>query len=191
MQKIFFKNKNSKTSQGLPAQTGFTLIETLVALAIFASSIVALISITGTGVADANFAKNKLTASYLSQEGVELVRNIRDSVLLSGSPTGWSDFIANQIDECMAGNSPKACRIDPKTLAVNACPQAACPPLLYDNNSGFFGYDSGNNSIFTRTITIDDLGSGNEIKINSTVSWHQGGVQKSVSYSENLLDWIR
>lgn len=170
--------------------TGFTLIETIVSLAIFSSSIVALISVTASGVADTNFAKNKLTASYLAQEGVEMVRNIRDSISLSGG-TPWLQFITTDLALC---TSPNGCMIDPKTLIRTACTTSLCSPLNYETD-GFFG-TTGSASPFTRVIKVKDIGSfvtppQNEIKITSTVNWNQGSSPRSVTYSENLFDWIQ
>ena len=45
----------------------FTLVETLIALSIFSVSIIAMMSILGGGIANTNYAKNKMTASYLAQ----------------------------------------------------------------------------------------------------------------------------
>ena len=64
---------------------GFTLVETLVALSIFVTAVVALISLTGTGVANTNFAQNRMQAMYYAQEGVELVRMMRDSYFIEGN----------------------------------------------------------------------------------------------------------
>ena len=52
--------------------TGFTLIETLVALAIFAFSVVSIVVVTGQGINDVNYSKNKLSATMLADEGIEL-----------------------------------------------------------------------------------------------------------------------
>ncbi|MFA6585793.1 MAG: type II secretion system protein [Candidatus Paceibacterota bacterium] len=74
----FLTNKNK----------GFTLVETLVAISIFSISIVAVMSVLGSGISDTNYAKNKLIASYLAQEGIEYARNFRDNDTLNGSTWG-------------------------------------------------------------------------------------------------------
>lgn len=165
-------------------QAGFTLIETIVALAIFATSIVGLIVVTSQGVADTNLAKNKITASYLAQEGVELVRNLRDNITLSGA--GWPGFKEDVIDRCVP---LEGCYIDAKNDPLVATPCAAgCLPLRYDTD-GFYNHDSGNDSIFTRTIKIEELGS-NEVRITVEVLWRQGQRDKRVTMTENLFNWI-
>lgn len=74
---------------------GFTLIETLVGLLIFSLAILSLMSILGSGISNTNYAKQKIIAGYLAQEGIEYIRNQRDTYMLfnpSGSQAGWDDF---------------------------------------------------------------------------------------------------
>jgi len=163
------------------------LIETLVALAIFTTSITVLISVTGSGVANVNYAKNKFVASYLAQEGVEMVRNIRDNAWLTGGPTGWSTFLTSTTPGVLDCISATGCTIEPTTLQVAAC-SAPCPNLNYDTQ-GFYTAGSGTPTLFTRKIEIDDSLSADEIKVTSTVSWNQGAIPYSASYSESLLNW--
>ena len=196
MKKIFLKfNEFLKTdSSKLKAIRGFTLIETLVSLAIFSASIVALISVTASGVANTNFAKNKLTASYLAQEGVEMVRNIRDSnSLLGGNGIPWVPFTTSVFSSC---TPPNGCKIEPSAnpLVATICQVTngyGCQ--LNYNSSGFYTYTTGSTaSPFSRLITVQDaLDGNNEVKVISTVSWNQGSSPKSVTYSENLFDWIQ
>ncbi len=75
---------------------GFTLVETLIAISIFSVSIVALMSILGSGISNTNYAKTKITAEYLAQGGIEYVRNMRDNYVLFANTTGltWNNFLA-------------------------------------------------------------------------------------------------
>lgn len=77
--KIYSQQKNK----------GFTLIETLVAISIFTMSILGLLSILASGISNTNYAKQKMAATYLAQEGIEYARNVRDNKVLSGS---WGNF---------------------------------------------------------------------------------------------------
>lgn len=177
----------------LKTQKGFTLIETLVSVAIFASAITGLIAITAGGISNTNFVKNKFTASYLALEGAEMVHNIRDTSSISD--VDWNSMLnaGGIISVCANGNS---CRIDAweVPLAPVACISPDdCDFMNYDQETGRFSYeplDGQDNlqSIFKRTISIEDI-SPSEIRVTSRVDWNQGVKPHSVSYSYNLLDW--
>ncbi len=84
MQK-FFKQKNK----------AFTLIETLVAISIFTMSILGLMSVLASSISNTNYAKQKMAATYLAQEGIEYARNMRDTNVLSDTTStqhGWETF---------------------------------------------------------------------------------------------------
>lgn len=170
---------------------GFTLIETLVAVAIFATAITGLIAITASGIANTNFVKNKFTAGYLAMEGAELIHNIRDTVSISNPSGGWS-AVLSELDYCI---SSEFCYVDPWTISTPvACPNEGCPPMTYTESSGHFSYDSIDGldsfaSIFTRSISIESI-SPSEITVTSRVDWIQGTKTHSVSYEYNLSNWI-
>ncbi|KKP78449.1 MAG: hypothetical protein UR77_C0002G0001, partial [Candidatus Nomurabacteria bacterium GW2011_GWC2_35_35] len=94
---------------------GFTLVETLVAISIFSLSIIATMSVLGSGISDTGYAKKKMIAGYLAQEGIEYVRNMRDTSVLyhpGGSQAGWNAFMG-QMAPCDITNNPsKACYFD-------------------------------------------------------------------------------
>lgn len=95
--KRFLKHKNKACPQCLQpscCRRGFTLIETLVAISIFSISILAMMAVLADGISDTNYAKTKITASYLAQEGIEYVRNMRDNHVLYTDTTGltWNTF---------------------------------------------------------------------------------------------------
>lgn len=182
----FFANKNKK---------GFTLIETLVSMLIFSVSIVALISITAGGVSDTGFVKKKQTAYLLAQEGIELVRYVRDTSMRYGGQQGWAGFLQGMSD-CAGGDG---CTIDAYLLATNSqiapavepC-NGSCDPLLEHPVSGFYQYGGGQDTGYVRTIKFNGIqSSNNEIEVVSEVSWEHGGDTASIVMSEVITGWVR
>ena len=205
--KFFFKQKNNRGFTRTPKfgvtpkGGGFTLVETLVAISIFTLSILALLSVLTQGIVNTNYAKSKIIASYLAQEGIEYIRNMRDTFVLydpTSSQTGWNAFNTKLVNaSCTAANG---CYFDDQNLnytnnaqpmagiAVTAC-GASCPQLLYNGSTGKYGYASGSNSGFIRKTRITQV-SANEVKISSTVYWTQGSGSYNIVFSESLFNWI-
>ncbi len=145
---------------------GFTLVETLVAISIFTTSIIVLMSVLGQGISDTGYAKKKIIAAYLAQEGIEYIRNIRDTNVLynlSGSQAGWDKF--------------------KNDLSLSSC------YLVAGCNITSLNVNSGANSEFVGIINVVNI-SSDETKILSAVSWIQGSGTYKITLSENLFNWI-
>jgi len=80
METVVIKNHNKR----IPSK-GFTLVETLVAISILLVAVVTPITLISQNITNANVAKDTLTASYLAQEGIELIRGMRDTHVLKGA----------------------------------------------------------------------------------------------------------
>ena len=130
---------------------GFTLVEVLVSLSIFSIAITGVITVASRGGLTVNIVKNKITATYLADEGLELMRALRDKKVMTGpmppgTPSGnWAPLYLTMIPYCPA-TSP--CDIDirnpaggvtlafPQDTAVVPCPVVATGcPLYYDNRA--------------------------------------------------------
>ncbi len=173
-------------------QTGFTLVETLVALSIFTTAIVAIIVVSAGGIGNLQIAEKRAQGSFLAQEGIELVRNIRDSAMLAGTNgSGWTTFITSNSGGIAACTNGASCTIDPITLAVTAC-VGSCPPIRHDLSGGIGTYDytSTTASVFVRTIQVSFAAPGttDEVRVTSTVSWPEGTTQ-SLTLTEDLFNW--
>ncbi|MDQ5901330.1 MAG: hypothetical protein QG580_45 [Patescibacteria group bacterium] len=170
-------------------ESGFTLVETLVAIAIFATAITGLIVISGRGINDNVFVKNKLTASYLAQEGVEIIRMMRDNAALANpSSDYWENFI-NNIDVCYSPDGTDVCWVDPAGPSIGPCDNQICENLGYDEYTGIYGYGF-EESIFNREVRVVPVEDYEEILIISDVSWTQGSNTYKTSYQYNLLNWV-
>ncbi|PIR68144.1 hypothetical protein COU49_02190 [Candidatus Nomurabacteria bacterium CG10_big_fil_rev_8_21_14_0_10_35_16] len=182
--------------------TGFTLVETLIALAIFSVSILGLMTVLSQGISDTTYAKRKNIAAYLAQEGIEYMRNIRDTYVLysEDGSIGWDAFKTKLISSPAKCHLDNGCYFDDQDLNYSNQAQpitgiymiecgATCAPLLYDSSTGQYNYLTGDNSGFVRQITVD-LISGDELGISSTVSWTQGSGTYQITFYENLFRWV-
>jgi len=176
-----------KIKQKNKTNSGFSLVETLVAISIFSLSILGLMSVLASGISDTNYAKSRAIASYLAQEGIEYVRNIRDNYVLFGGD--WTSFTSglNSCSDsapCGFNNSTSS---GPTASEIFLCSEQSCK--LYVNNGNYnndsvAGIDSG----FTRKIWVETVDS-KEIRIFSEVSWTQGSGEKTIILTENLFNW--
>ena len=160
----------------------------MVAISILSLAITGPLVIAQKGISSAIYARDQITASYLAQEAVEYVRNARDTnrILISSNPNiSWLDGLS----KCMPINNGsgtytlQSCTIDARLdyrtdpSAITTCPGNVCPAISFNSStnqgsSGFYGYNIGTPTIFTRSITIDNRVSGKEAEVSVNVSWH-------------------
>lgn len=103
------RNKLQTTNYKLQTNTGFSLLETVVAISILMITIVGPLSLASKGIVFADYVQNEITGFYLAQEAMEAIRNIRDSNIKNDG-----DWLHNIQDECLSadGSSSVPCRID-------------------------------------------------------------------------------
>ena len=150
---------------------GFTIIELLVVILVISISIVGSYTVVGRIFAVTSVISLRLPAVYLAQEGIEIVRNIRDSNWVNsdnwddGLPFG--DFEADYTDLFLSdsyfGNKLKI-------------------------NNNIYTYSGGTDSIYDRKITLSSNGSGS-LNVSVTVNWISNGSNHNISVEENIYDW--
>ncbi len=177
--KIMLKN--------LKNREGFTLIETLIAISVFSLSIISLLSVLGGGISNTNYAQAKMVASYLAQEGVESIRNMRDSHMLFGGGLNWTTF-KSELSACTSSGSP--CGFNSALPVRDTDFVFSCGDCrLYLQNGGYSTGGAGTPSSFTRHIWRELLPSPDEIIIYSKVSFTEGSGSYSVTLKGNLFNW--
>src|ERR1035437_8020416 len=80
--------------------SGFTLVETLVAIAILMIAIAGPLTVAEKGLSAAIYARDKLIGSYLAQDGMEAIKNIVDTNQIYIGRTANSDVS----DQWITGN---------------------------------------------------------------------------------------
>lgn len=154
--------------------TGFTLIEIIFVLAIISSVMVAVFSLVQRTTGFLPGSGNKLIASYLAQEGVEIVRNLRDNNRFIVPTVPWNDGLT----ACAAG-----CEAD---FASQSLTPWSGQYLKHDGN--FYNYGLGDNSKFQRKIIITSE-SDDVLVIDVQIFWDDKGVAKTISAVEKLYQW--
>ena len=88
-------------------KSGFTLVEALVALSILIVGIISGFILVTKALYDVTIIQDRLIASFLAQEGLELVRQIRDTnylKTLDGTSTDWDDNLKTDGDYLVSAN---------------------------------------------------------------------------------------
>lgn len=170
---------------------GFTLIETMAAIALLMLAIVAPMSLAAQSLSAAYYSRAQITAFYLAQEGIEIVRGVRDANILTGSASVFTGIPVGT----RKGNAP-AFTVDalqPITSAIVTC-AATCPPLTTNGSTYSYKTSKGwSDTIFTRTIIAYPavVRGTDELRISVTVTWKQGTYQtRSFTINEDLYNWI-
>jgi prepilin-type N-terminal cleavage/methylation domain-containing protein len=165
---------------------GFTLLEMLFAVVIFSFALVSLMTIAGKGVIATSSARDQLAAEFLAEEGLEVVRNVRDSNYVNSVP--WND---GAIAVCMNGNPCDVDYSNPKPTLVQ-CDGGCQGNILFNNQGTFRPNATGDATTFWREITITDVAGGDtpqEILVQSTVHWKQKALNRSFTVQTYLSDW--
>ena len=160
---IFNKNK----------QKGVTLIELLVTMSVLVVGISGSMALIHRTIEASSVNTAQLQAAYLAQEGIEIVRNIRDANYVNGY--SWDTGISS--GDCY--------EISYNLNTMSSC-LAGLRFLKIDNN-GFYQYLNGNDSKFTRQIKITKW--TNSARIEAIVSWQEKNETYNVTVTANLYDW--
>ncbi len=162
---------------------GFTLIEVVIALFLVIVGIGGAFTLIQQVISFISISSSKLTAAYLSQEGIEIVRNVRDTNWLEGGTNPWDEGLTDCSTGCIVdyNHSYGPNQLDPN-LPVYAS------QYLNIDASGFYSYSSGTPTSFKRRITIGKPNS-DTLEVSVQVQWEERGRTHIITARENLYNW--
>jgi len=167
---------------------GFTIIELMVAIVVLSFGIMGAYGAFLPFINATYAISQKFTGVYLAQEGLEIVRNIRDTNFKKSTKDGSTKWSGGLL-ECELG-----CQLDYKTGTLAEAPpntlKAYDPSeFLKINGDGFYGYDSGANTRFKRKITIDPQLGSDILKVSVIVTWDYNNKPFSFETIGYLYNW--
>ena len=182
---------------------GFTIIETLVAIAVIMLAIVGPLTIANKGLVAAISARDQVTANYLAQDALEYLKNIRDNNLLAA--VDWMRGI-NESGMCEYSSSvpanSKSCFIETATVGnlPEVCPGAVsdCGHLYYNESTKSYTHAHPAGTVatpFTRYYQVDMKNTSgtdyDDARVEVVVTWKTGTVVNKLSVKNNFFKVLR
>lgn len=161
------------------------MAEALIAISVILIGVISSFLMVFRSLYDVSIIQDRLTATFLVQEGIELIRQRRDSNFLSSGVSSWDYNL-----------QPGTYRIG---FSVDS--QGKITGVIFDKNNldaklyqhqetGIFNYSNlGKQTPFIRTIELQKI-SDYELKVVSTVRWTTKKLQFEVSAEDHLFNWL-
>jgi prepilin-type N-terminal cleavage/methylation domain-containing protein len=182
-----FWSRFSRSSSTKLGQQGFTMAEMIIALSILSFGIVLVYGAFSSAVIVTNNIQSRFAAAYLAQEGLEIVRNLRDNNFIAKA----QDSSVTWMDGLSGGPCDVGCMVD-YTTQTTAQLIPWDESFLRINDQGFYSYaEAGTPTIFKRKIIITPLLGleNNAMNVSVTVYWDYNGKSFSFEANENLYNW--
>lgn len=193
------------------SKNGFTLIEVMAAVAILSIGLIGGLTVINYNLKNISFTKNRIIAGGLAAEGIEFVRNIRDTNWLE-SAVNWKQDIegvnpSNEAVKFFCGNPASVYKITPLPSSIDDATRCSgsgvnrpCQIYIYTDGTGNSCYSDNFNdrpesagytampTNFFRFIKLTELTSDSlEVKVD--VKWVSGTQSFKVTATEVLYNW--
>jgi len=169
---------------------GFTLLEVIAAIFLMTIGVIGILSLVNQTIISSQTTSSRLVASYLAQEGIEIVKNIRDTNFLQIhreiEGVEWDTGLTN----CAGG-----CEADYNDLELTPTANR-----YLNIDAGFYQYSGfGTQTPFKRKITINiqDLSNPpdgsmlDKMKVQVEISWTERLRTYQVTAQENIYKWMQ
>lgn len=164
-------------------QVGFSLLEIVAVIFVITLGLVGVLSLTLQNIQAQRVNTRTLVASQLAQEGLELVRNVRDNNFLD--EVWFSHGLVAQDD---SGNV---------TVYFNGADVVVSPASGIDDNAaklmidgdGFYVHSNGDYSGFNRIVVLENDFAGEYTNASSIVQWKDRGRTQQYVVDTVFYDW--
>jgi len=200
-----------RTIKQLFQQKGLTFIETIVAIGVLLTGVISGLTLTSFTLNSSVASEGRLKAANFAREGIEVIRQIRDSNWLAGNL--WFSGILQDPDahyRLIVNFDPASNMWTGEDQAANIENCVACQ-LYYQPTSGVFSHDAGGElTSYKRLITINQICWQSEIddeailldgqsctantilvgyQLTSQVTWTDNNQEHELKIVDRIYDW--
>ena len=159
---------------------GQLLIESLVAITVIMVAILGIFTLSSRSVSLNRVVSDQYTGTYLAAEGIEVVKNIVDSNVVSqcevwtnGLPGTGKDYTVNWDSETLSDE-----------ITSNH------EPLKFNDENMYVQGGDGDDTRFYRKIRLEDGKNEHSFHVISTVEWEgRGGAEFEVVLEDVFYNW--
>lgn len=174
-----------KATFKLQKNKGFTIIETLVAITILMIAIVGPLTIAHRSLLAAVYAHDQMTASYLAQDLMEYMKNVKAN-MVAIDPDHW----LQTVDACTSSSPCSADTLagDPESASagISACSLSDGTCVVYKSDIGYNHNNTQTRTQFSRYFYLTNI-SADEAKIVVKVVWQNGAITNEALYESELF----
>jgi len=149
---------------------GFTIVEVAISIFVLSIAVIGVYSAFTLVALLTSDIEERFIGVYLAQEGIEIIRNIRDTKLITDLDNGWG----NAISEYNGAGCNTGCETD---IGRDLSPWMVTGDeqgiYLNIDENGFYGYSGNTPTKFKRKIIIEPSAElpENAIHVSVEVSW--------------------
>ncbi len=184
--KTFFTNIQKMSRMGRRSRcgrstSGFTIVETLVAISIVLLGVTTVFTSAQVGISSTSGVRNRVTAMFLAQEGLEAVKNLKDSnlhAIIENPSADWLEgMTVRDNKEGPCPTSAASCGFDAGEVvgsqAFFSCEDGDCT-IYTDINNDLLRQSGvqvgGPSSGFIREIFIEETVPDKQVRVRVLVS---------------------
>lgn len=169
------RNRNLKNQNKMSnVKNGFSIAETMIAVSVLVVGLISLLLLVTSSIRHSMDARDQIIATGLAQEGVEIIRNFRDTDVANGR--GFGDA-----GSFLDGTDKPSCNIGPGSPSLINCDTTNSKKLYIPSNNpnnNFYTIGiSGTPTKFQRKIQLnygtdaDGDGKKDSLTVKSMVIW--------------------
>ncbi len=168
-------------------QKAFTLIEVLIAITILIVGILSAFILVTRALYNVAVIKDRLTVSFLTQEGIELTRQIRDSNflrMLGEESAGWRDGLEDGLYIIES-------KVDSEeSIKLVSIAEDENRFFLYNDTLKIYNYSTGEPTTFNRKIKITTI-NDDEIRVEAIMQWKTKRIDFDLTVEDHLYNWLK